>query len=194
MLLWCWKVSWQGTATVPSWEESVSSLDSPLRCNSVLDSSQVWSAATPLHCTFSVYEGCCYRRCSNLAIRGISLHCCHIAVWRAATWIFLTGNLTLHTQTMYIHSISVACHPAHLLGWLFACFKSHLDRGVGAKKMWIKKGSLHNAAGRASSARTSSFVAAIAARCLPTAGYNCWHLRTKKRIHEAEKRREEFSG
>lgn len=98
-------------------------LDVPLHRNSFLDSSQVRSAATPLYCTFSVYECCCYGRRSNLAIHGISLRCRHIAVWWAATWIFLTVSLTLHTQTMYIHSVLVACHPAHLLGWVFARLK-----------------------------------------------------------------------
>lgn len=94
-----------------------------------------------------------------------------------------------------VHSYPLGClPPSPSVGLTLRPFKSQSDRGVGAKKMWIEKGSLHNAAGRVSSARASSFVAAIAARCLPTVGYNCWHLCTKKRIHEARGGGKSFQG
>lgn len=121
---------------------SCSSLDSPLHHNSFLRFSQAWPAVTPIYCIFflSINAAMNTEDILNLAIWGISLCCRHIAVWWALTWISLTGNLTPHTQTMYIHSI-FGCQPfSPSVGLTLCPFKSQSDRGVGAKKCELRRG------------------------------------------------------
>lgn len=147
------------------------------------DTSGAPSAMAPFYHPSSVSEGGCYERHSDLALQGLSLRCRHRAEWRAAIWIFLTVSLSPHTQTTRIRSVLGRLPPGPSVGLILCPCKSQSDRAVGAKKLWTEKGSLHDAAGRAPPVRSSSSVAAVAASCLPAAGYSRWRSHAAERTH-----------